>query len=322
MPTLISFRKVLQIEAEAILSFAERTGDVVKDVVECMLTCKGRVVVIGMGKCGHVGKKIAATLASTGTSAIFVHPSEAVHGDLGFIDPDDNVAIILSNSGETMEIRELLPFLRRRNIRIVAMTGRPDSTLARYAKYVLDTRVEREADPIQMAPTTSSTLMLAIGDALACVLMEKRKFGKEDYAHLHPGGTLGQKLLCTVSELMHTGKDIPAVQEDVTLREAIVELTSKRLGSTLALNNDGIMTGILTDGDIRRFLQRDRQPLDMPLRSLMTRLPKTTRADILAVDALQLMEDNLITVLPVVDAQNRPEGIIHIHDILRAGIGQ
>ncbi len=320
MTELESFREVLAVEMDAIRAFSDRLDESIEEVIERLLACRGRIAVIGMGKCGHVARKIAATFASTGTPSVFVHPAEALHGDLGFVDEDD-VALVLSYSGETMEITELLPHLQRMGVRIIAMTGGKESTLAQYARHVLDMAVEREAAPIQMAPTASSTLMLAVGDALASVLMKKREFGKEDYAKLHPGGSLGQKLLCTVDELMRTGKDLPAVSEDVPLSEALVEVTSKRMGAVVAVDDTGVMTGILTDGDIRRIFQRDRQPLDLPLRSVMTRLPKHIRAGELAVNALHHMEENRIAMLPVVDPQMRALGMIHIHDLVRAGIG-
>jgi len=316
---LKEFVGALEIEANALRDFAaERAGNIAA-VVELLYGCRSRIAVIGMGKCGHVCRKIAATFASTGTPAVFIHPAEAIHGDLGFLDPDD-VALVLSNSGETEEITAMLPHLKRRGIRIVGMTGRTESTLARHSELVIDTSVAREADFIDIAPTASTTLMLAIGDALACVLMKKRGFGRENYALFHPGGSLGNRLLCKVSDLMHTGKDIPSCSEDVPLADALLEVTSKRLGITLALDEEGKLTGVLTDGDIRRIFQRDSRPLDLPLRSVMTRTPKTVTADMSAADALRFMEDELITALPVLDAKRRPEGVLHIHDIIRVGI--
>ena len=319
MNMLEEFRRVITIESKALTELADNADDSVADAIECLYGCRGRIVVIGMGKCGHISRKIAATFASTGTPATFVHPAEALHGDLGFIGKDD-VALVLSNSGETIEVCELIPHLKKLDIPIVALTGRPKSTLGRYSKYVLNTGIESEADPIEVAPTTSTTVMLAVGDALACVLMKKRGFSKEDYAVFHPGGNLGQKLLCTVEALMHKGKDVPVASEDISLREALCEVTSKRLGAVLAVDEQGVLAGILTDGDIRRIFQRDSQPLDLSLHSVMTRNPKTIQNDVLAVDALQQMEDSLITQLAVVDSENKPVGILHIHDLIRAGI--
>jgi arabinose-5-phosphate isomerase len=319
MDEIQAFLDAVRAEAAALTAFAERGAAQVPDIVERLFGCRGRVVVVGAGKCGHVGRKIAATFASTGTPAVFVHPAEALHGDLGFVEKGD-VALVLSNSGETTEITEILPHLARLCVPIIALCGRKNTTLCRHSKHVIDTQVDTEADALGMVPTCSTTLMLAVGDALACVLMRKRGFAREDYARFHPGGNLGQKLLCVVEALMHTGKDIPVCHEDVALREALVEVTSKRLGITLAVDDAGKLTGILTDGDIRRTLQRDARPLDLPLRSLMTRPPKTIAPDVLAVEALRRMEDELITVLPVVDGELRPVGVLHIHDLVRVGV--
>jgi arabinose-5-phosphate isomerase len=315
----VAFREVLEAEGEAILCAARASGEEIVPALERLHGCAGRVVVTGVGKCGHVGRKIAATLASTGTPAAFVHPAEALHGDLGFFGPGD-VALVLSNSGETGEVAALLPHLRRMGIPVVAMTGRPDSTLARRADHVILTTVGCEADPLDTAPTASTTLMLATGDAIACVLMRWRGFTKADYSRYHPGGALGARLLCTVGELMHTGEAIPAVPETATFREALMEVTSKRLGLTLVTDAAGVLSGILTDGDIRRVFQREVAPLDLPMVLVMTRNPKTAAADLLAVEALRHMEDNLITALAVTGADGRPEGVIHIHDLLRAGL--
>ena len=319
MDILEEFRRVIKIEGDAIYELLNRIDDSVGEAVECLFGCRGRIAVVGMGKCGHIGRKIAATFASTGTPATFLHPSEALHGDLGFIGKDD-VALVLSNSGETIEIKELLPHLKRLEIPVVALTGRVQSTLARYSKVILDTGIESEADHVEVAPTTSTTVMLAVGDALACVLMKKRGFGKDDYAIFHPGGNLGQMLLCTVDTLMHKGQDIPVANEDISLRDALCEVTSKRLGVVLAVDEGGALSGILTDGDIRRIFQRESQPLELPLKSVMSRNPKTIGADVLAVDALQQMEDSLITLLAVVDDDGKPVGALHIHDLIRAGI--
>ena len=313
------FTRAIAIEAEALRDFAGRRMAVIPEVIGQLHTCRGRIVLVGMGKCGPIAKKLAATFASTGTLATFLHPAEALHGDLGFIGKND-VALILSSSGETDEITALLPHLKNLGIPILSMTGGAASTLARYSLHSIDTRVAREADPLGMAPTASTTLMLAIGDALASALMAKRGFGHEDYARVHPGGSIGQKLLCQVEDLMHTGKDIPACHEDVPLRAALIEMTSKRLGVTLALDDEGKMTGLLTDGDIRRTFQRDEHPLELPLGSVATRHPKFTARNALALTALRMMEDNMITVLPVLDEAMRPVGVLHIHDLIRVGI--
>jgi len=317
---LSEFRRALEIEYRALHAVLERNDEGIWDAVDCLYGCRGKIVVVGMGKCGLIARKIAATLLSTGSAAAFLHPSEALHGDLALVTPQD-VALILSNSGETEEITALLPHLKRLAVRIVSLTGYPESTLGRHSDAVINTRVDQEADPINMAPTASTTVMLAVGDALAAVLMKRRDFTKDDYAAYHPGGSIGQKLLCRVEALMHTGKDLPVVGEEVALQEAIFEMTSKRLGCTFIVDEAGEITGILTDGDLRRILQREKQPLSLPVRSWMTRYPKVVSREVLAVEALRLMEDNLITMLPVVDAARKPIGALHIHDLIRAGIG-
>ncbi len=321
MDILAAYRQSLTLERDALSAFIARTDAAILPAIDLLHGCRGRVAVVGMGKCGYVGRKLAATFSSTGTPAVYVHPAEALHGDLGFIGPDD-VALILSNSGETSEICELLPHLKRRQLRAIAMTGRPGSTLGQYSDVVIDTSVAREADPIGMAPTASTTLMLAAGDALAAVLMARRGFTKEHYAACHPGGSLGQKLLCRVEELMHGGKDLPVVAEDVPLRDAIFEITSKRLGMTLVTNDRGGLAGIITDGDLRRIFQREPDALALPVRGLMTRNPRRIMRSALAVEALRFMEDCLITSLAVMENgdSDRAVGVLHIHDLVRAGI--
>ena len=319
MDAVSEFRKVIELESQALQQLLGRADTDIEDAIEVLWNCEGKIVVCGMGKCGHVGRKIAATFVSTGTPAAFLHPAEAIHGDIGYVSTSD-VALVLSYSGETDEIAAVLPPLKRLGIKIVAITGRPGSILGTSSDAVIDVSVNREADPIDMVPTSSTTTMMAVGDALAVVFMLKRNFGKEDYAALHPGGSLGQKLLCQVSDLIHTGEDIPVAPETVSVREAIVEMTSKRLGATFLTNGAGELTGILTDGDLRRLLQEHSQPLDLEAREIMTHGPKHVRGDVLAVDALRIMEDNLITILPVIDAGNRPVGALHIHDLIRAGI--
>lgn len=318
--TLSEFRRAMEIEHRAVLAVLERSDEGISDAVDCLYGCRGKIVAVGMGKCGFIAQKIAATLLSTGSAAVFLHPAEALHGDLALVTPQD-VALILSNSGETEEITALLPHLKRFPVRIVALTGYPESTLGRHSDAVINTRVDQEADPLDIAPTASTTVMLAVGDALASVLMKRRGFTKDDYAVYHPGGSIGQKLLCRVEALMHTGKDLPVVTEEVALQDAIFEMTSKRLGCAFVVNETGEITGILTDGDLRRILQREKQPLSLPVRSWMTRRPKVINREMLAVEALRFMEDNLITILPVIDPDRKPIGALHIHDLIRAGIG-
>lgn len=320
MNVLDAYTEALTLERDGLDAAITRADETVVEAIELLYGCRGRVVVSGMGKCGYVGQKLAATFASTGTPATFLHPAEAIHGDLGYVDEDD-VALVLSNSGETAEIVTMLPHLQRMGVKMVGMTGRPESTLGRASTVVVDTSVPREACPINMAPTTSTTTMLAVGDALAVVLMRKRDFGKQAYAVFHPGGSLGQKLLCTVEQLMHAGDEVPVVREDAIIRDAIYEITSKRLGATFVVDQQQRLAGILTDGDLRRIFQRDEHPLDLTVRACMTQRPITIRKEMLAVDALRLMEDKLITLLPVVDDREQVLGALHIHYLIRAGIG-
>ena len=319
MNVAAEFRKVLEIESQALQQLLGRADKDIDKAIDCLDRCEGKIVVCGMGKCSHVGRKIAATFVSTGTPAAFLHPAEAIHGDIGYVSPTD-VALVLSYSGETDEIVAVLPPLKRLGLKIVAITGRPESTLGKTSDAVINVSVEREADPIGMVPMSSTTAMMAVGDALAAVFMLKRNFGKEEYAALHPGGSLGQKLLCQVSDLMHTGEAIPHALETASVREAIVEMTSKRLGAIFLTDDAGALVGILTDGDLRRLFQDNPQPLDVRASGIMTRGPKCVRPGDLAVDALRLMEDRYITILPVVDEEGKPVGALHIHDLIRAGI--
>lgn len=298
----------------------DRADAAVAHALDVLHGCRGRVVCCGMGKCGHVARKLAATFASTGSPATFLHPAEAIHGDLGFVDPDD-VALVLSNSGETAEVVALLPHLRRRGVPIVALTAKPGSTLGLAATAIMDTGVPREADPLNLAPTASTTAMIAVGDALAVALMKRRGFDDAAYAVFHPGGSLGQKLLCGVAELMHTGDEVPMVAAGTPLRDALYEISSKRLGATFVVDANGRLAGILTDGDLRRVLQLNDHPLDLPVDRVMTQRPKHIPATMSAVDALRFMEDHLITILPVLDEAQRPVGALHIHTLIRAGIG-
>ena len=321
MDSFSAFRDALVIERDALSAFLERAdAGVIETAVDLLGHCEGRVVVIGMGKCGHVGSKLAATFASTGTPATFVHPAEALHGDLGFVQRKD-VALILSNSGETSEVVELLPYLKRDEVRIISMTSGLASSLARMSDVVIDTGVAREADPIDMAPTSSTTLMLAVGDALSVALMRRRGFAEKDYARYHPGGSLGRKLLYQVDTLMHRGDALPLVKEDVELHEAILEVTAKRLGAIFVVDDNGKLSGIVTDGDIRRAFQRGTDTLQIRTSAIMGAHPKRVTKDMLALDALRLMEDDQITILVVVDDEDKPVGALHIHDLVRAGIG-
>lgn len=317
---IAAFADAIGHAAAAIAAFPARDNAGAAAALDILHGCRGRAALCGMGKCGHIGRKIAATLASTGVPATFLHPAEALHGDLGFIGPGDCL-LALSNSGETPELLAILPFLERMGIPVVAITGKPESALARRAAAVIHAAAPREADPLNLAPTASTTLMLAIGDALAAGLQARRGFRAEDYAALHPGGILGRRLLASVGVLMHRGEALPLAPPAMPLRGALAVMTSKRLGAVFAVDPEGRLLGLLTDGDIRRILQRQDPGLDLPLDALMTSRPRTTTPDALAADALRQMEDALISILPVVDAGGRVQGAIHLHDLVRAGIG-
>lgn len=311
-------REVLAVEAEALQRLKDGIGPEFVRVVEAILACPGRVIVTGMGKSGHIGRKIAATFASTGTPAFFLHPGEGIHGDLGMVTGQDLV-LALSNSGESPEVLAIVPTIKLLGCTLVAVVGRPGSELASRSDHTLVIPVEKEADPLGLAPTASTTAMLALGDALAIAAAEERHFGPDDFALFHPGGALGRRLLHTVSRLMHAGEGNPVVAEGVTLREAIAEMTAKGLGATSIVDAAGELVGILTDGDLRRFLARRADALDRPVGEAMTRNPSVIQPDSLAAEALRLMERTArgVTVLPVVVA-GKPVGMIHMHDILRA----
>lgn len=311
--------RVLRLEAESIVALCPRLDERFVTAVELMRSCRGRVVVAGMGKSGLVGRKIAATLASTGTPAYFLHPAEGVHGDLGILGRDD-VVLGLSNSGETDEMLGVLPQIKRLGVPLILLTGNPRSTLARQSDVVLDVAVREEACPMNLAPTSSTTAALALGDALAMALLDLRGLRPEDYAALHPGGTLGWRALFRVADLMHTGEAVPVVRETSTLRQAIEEMTAKRLGMTTVVDAGGRLVGVITDGDLRRRQLAGESALAGPAAEAMTRTPRIVDGDDLATRAIGLMETYAITSLVIVDAEGRPVGIIHLHDILRSKI--
>lgn len=315
-------KEVLAIEAEAIQALIPRINGQFTAAVELILACKGRVVVTGMGKSGLVGRKIAATLASTGTPAFFLHPAEAIHGDLGMVTSED-VVLALSNSGETAEVLSILPIIRRIGARVIAMSGRENSTLVNNADAFLNVAVEREACPLGLAPTASTTASLAMGDAMAVALLTARRFTPEDFALFHPGGSLGRRLFLTVEEVMHSGEDNPITPLGHTVREALFVITAKGLGATAIVDSDGRLHGIITDGDIRRSLEKGLDFLNKQVEEIMTRTPRTITADKLAAQALHMMEKNKprpITVMPVVDGERRAIGMIHLTDLLRQGV--
>jgi arabinose-5-phosphate isomerase len=310
---------VLETEAEALNGLRERIGDAFVAACRHMLACSGRIVVVGMGKSGHIGGKIAATLASTGTPAFFVHPGEASHGDLGMITTQD-VVLALSNSGETDEILTILPIIKRLDVPLVALTGNPASALGRQATVCLDVSVAREACPLGLAPTASTTAALAMGDALAVALLEARGFGADDFARSHPAGSLGRRLLLLVDDLLHTGSDLPVISESARVTEALFEMSAKRLGMTAVVDEHGELTGIFTDGDLRRGLDRDIDVHNTRVADAMTRDCKTVAPGTLAAEALQMMQTHKINALLVVDEQRRPVGALNIHDLLRSGV--
>lgn len=310
---------VIQTESNAVARLAERIDDAFVQACHYMLDCKGKIIVIGMGKSGHIGNKIAATLASTGSAAFFVHPGEASHGDLGMISKQD-VALALSNSGETHEVISILPIIKRLGIPLIAMTGNPNSSLASASHVHLDVSIDKEACPLGLAPTSSTTAALAMGDALAIALLEARGFTKEDFALSHPGGSLGRRLLLHVHDIMHTGDEIPRVQEQAPIREALMEMTEKKLGMTAVQNAQGELTGIFTDGDLRRMFQRSVDIHQTPISEVMTHGGTTIKPDILAAEAVQLMESRKFNALLVVDDDNQLVGALNMHDLLRAGV--
>jgi arabinose-5-phosphate isomerase len=312
-------RSVLEIETQALTNLLPRIDDSFVRACEHMLACEGRIVVIGMGKSGHIGGKIAATLASTGSPAFFVHPAEASHGDLGMITSKD-VVIAISNSGETGEILTILPLIKRFGVPLIALTGNPQSTLALTATVHIDVGVEQEACPLGLAPTASTTATLAMGDALAVALLESRGFTSEDFARAHPGGRLGRRLLLLIDDVMHTGDRIPLNAPDDLLEVALVEMTRKGLGMTIVTDQDKRVIGVFTDGDLRRALDHRLDVHTSRIAEVMTHNCKTVCRGILAAEALRVMEDHKINALPVVDEAGRLVGALNTHDLLRAGV--
>jgi arabinose-5-phosphate isomerase len=313
-------KEVLKIEARGINALGERLGDSFLRAVELLYDCQGKVVVTGMGKSGIVCRKIAATLASTGTPSFFLHAGEGIHGDLGMVMRGD-VIVAVSNSGETEEILKLLPHLKLNGLKLIVMTGKLDSSLAKAGDVVLDVGVREEACPLGLAPTASTTAALAMGDALAVVLLEKKEFKEQDFALRHPGGILGRKLILKVKDLMKKGDEIPLVREETPMKEALFEITSKRLGLTGVVDGEGRLVGAVTDGDLRRGLEKKGDIFGLKAAELMTRGPKVIAAETLAAEALAVMEQFPITALFIVDQQSKkPIGVIHLHDIIKAGV--
>ncbi|MFM8341065.1 MAG: KpsF/GutQ family sugar-phosphate isomerase [Methylomonas sp.] len=310
---------VIHAEAQAVIALAEQINQQFVHACHLMLACKGRVVVIGMGKSGHIGGKIAATLASTGTPAFFVHPGEASHGDLGMITRQD-VVLALSNSGETGEILTILPLIKRLGVPLIAMTGQPESTLAKLATVHINVAVQQEACPLGLAPTSSTTAALVMGDALAVSLLETKGFTRDDFALSHPGGSLGKRLLLKVADVMHAGNEVPAVNSLALVSAALLEMTNKKLGMTAVIDDYLQVLGIFTDGDLRRMLEKGLDIRSTPIHQVMTASCATISADLLAVEAMQIMETKKINALLVVDHQRKLQGALNMHDLLRAGI--
>jgi len=312
-------RAVIETEAGAVAALAARVDQDFVAAARHMLACEGRIVVLGMGKSGHVGGKIAATLASTGTPAFFVHPGEASHGDMGMITAKD-VVLAISNSGETEELVVLLPLIKRLGVPLIAMTGNRASALGNAATAVIDVSVEQEACPLGLAPTSSTTAALAMGDALAVALLDARGFTTNDFALAHPGGTLGRRLLLKVSDLIHVGDEMPIVREDTLLRDALVVMTRKGFGMTAVVDDNRRVLGVFTDGDLRRALDKSIDVHTVRMSDVMTRQCKTVAADRLAAEAVALMQKHKITALLIVDEQRVLQGVLHMHDLLRAGV--
>jgi len=312
-------RRVLEIESRALMSLVDAVDSNFNAACERLLACSGRVIVTGMGKSGHVANKIAATLASTGTPSFFVHPAEASHGDLGMITAADAV-LALSNSGETAEVLTIIPVIKRKGATLISMTGRPESTLAQLSDVHINVAISEEACPLNLAPTSSTTAALAMGDALAIALLEARGFTAEDFAMSHPGGSLGRRLLLTVNDVMHSGERLPSVRDTVKLTDALLEMTRKGLGMTTVCDAEGRLAGVFTDGDLRRLLDKDFDVRTTAIAEVMNRAPITIAPGHLAAEALQIMETRKINGLIVCDAQQRAVGALNMHDMLRAGV--
>ena len=312
-------KEVIRKEARAVLDLERKIDDRFVKAVELILKCKGRVIVTGIGKSGIIGKKIAATLTSTGTAAFFLHPAEAIHGDLGMVRKND-VVIAITKSGDTDELNHLIPLFKRLAVPIISFTGNPHSPVAEKSDLLIDVSVNEEACPYNLIPTSSTTATLVMGDALAIALLEERHFSSEDFALLHPGGQLGRKLILRVADIMHTGNQIPMVSEETNMKDVILEITSKRLGTTTVVNEKGKLVGIFTDGDLRRLVERTDEIFSLKAKQTMTKNPKTIDGDELAAKALNMMESYSITSLIITNGKKEPVGIVHLHDILKAGV--
>ncbi|AWN74758.1 KpsF/GutQ family sugar-phosphate isomerase [Legionella anisa] len=310
---------VIETEAQAVFELTQRIDNRFEKACELLLACPGRIVVTGMGKSGHIANKIAATLSSTGSPSFFMHPGEASHGDLGMITRQDTV-IAISHSGNTLELVTLLPLLKRLEVPLITLTGNSESTLAKAADVNLDVSIKQEACPLGLAPTTSTTVALVMGDALAIALLQARGFSEEDFALSHPGGSLGKRLLLRIDDLCHQGGQLPLVHENATVSEALIEVTDKKLGMTCVIDHKGYLVGIYTDGDVRRTLTRQYDINTTPIKEVMTRNARTIPKGMLAAEALAIMQKHCITSLIVIDEEKRPEAVLHLHDLLKAGV--
>ena len=312
-------KELLKKEAKAVEAIAEKLDENIDRALELILNCKGKIVVTGMGKTGIIGRKISATFASTGTPSIFLHPAEAIHGDLGMVD-DNDVVMMISNSGNTTELIDIFPYFKGKNIPIICLTGNPQSTLGKLSDAVINIGVPKEFEPLGLVPMASTTTALAMGNALATIVLQEKKFCHDDFALLHPGGTIGKCLLLAVRDVMHQGEENPIISENATLKEAILEMTSKGLGCVSIINEKGLLTGIITDGDLRRIFQHYENPFHEKVHLLMTKDPKAIKPDTSGIEALEVMETYSITMIPVVDDDHKPIAMLHMHDLIRAGI--
>ena len=321
MDILEEAKKVLQIEKDSIQEVSDKLDESFIEAINVIMECNGRIIIMGVGKSGQVGRKISSTLASTGTPSYFVHPGEGIHGDLGIIAAND-VVVLISNSGETEEIIKIIPAIKKMGLTIISMTGKKESTMARYSDVVLDVGVSKEASPLEFVPTSSTTATLAYGDALASVLIQLRGFKSEDFAFLHPGGSIGKRLILKVDDVMHSGKANAIVNETDSMKQAVVEISTKGLGATSVIDNNGRLVGIITDGDLRRALERFDNLLEKDISEVMTRDPIKIESNKLAAEAVHIMENrpSQIMVLPVIDMEGKPIGMVRIHDLVKAGV--
>ena len=319
MKNIDKVKELLKKEAQVVEALADRLDHNVDKALELILDCKGKIVVTGMGKTGIIGRKISATFASTGTPSIFLHPAEAIHGDLGMVDESD-VVMIISNSGHTTELIDIFPYFKGKNIPVICLTGNTQSTLGTLSDAVIDIGVPKEYEPLGLVPMASTTTALAMGNALATVVLQEKKFCHDDFALLHPGGAIGKRLLLAVHDVMHKGEANPVISENATLKEAILVMTSKGLGCVSIINEEGTLTGIITDGDLRRIFQNFVSPFHEKVRILMTKDPKAIKPETSGIEALEVMEKYAITMIPVVDDDHKPVAMLHMHDLIRAGI--